>query len=50
MSELTNIFPSVLLGVMIILTLLLLPLLSDDHGRRVEERQRTDEIRVKQGG
>ncbi|MBX0330631.1 hypothetical protein K2Z83_23515 [Oscillochloris sp. ZM17-4] len=45
MSDLINLFPSVLLGVMIVLTLVLLPLLSDDRAP-AEERQRTDEIRA----
>lgn len=45
MSELINIFPSILLGVMILLTLVLLPLLQEDRAP-AEERQRTDEIRT----
>jgi hypothetical protein len=46
MSNLINLFPSVLLGVMILLTLVLLPLLGEERVR-AEERQRTDEIRVR---
>lgn len=49
MTELTNLFPSMLLGLMIILTLILLPLLNEDRPVRSDDRQRTDEIRVKQG-
>ncbi|NNJ12706.1 hypothetical protein EKD04_020485 [Chloroflexales bacterium ZM16-3] len=45
MSNLINLFPSVLLGVMIVLTLVLLPLLNDDRAH-AEDRQRTDEIRA----
>lgn len=45
MSELINLFPTALLGTMIVLTLVLLPLLNDERPPR-EERQRTDEIRV----
>ncbi|GAB4449107.1 MAG: hypothetical protein OHK0015_54170 [Chloroflexi bacterium OHK40] len=45
MSELTNLFPTILLGVMLVLTLVLLPLLNDDRPPR-DERQRTEEIRV----
>jgi hypothetical protein len=45
MSNLINIFPSILLGIMIVLTLVLLPLLNDDR-THVDERQRTDKIRV----
>lgn len=41
--EIANLFPNLLLGVMIILTLILLPLLNDDRVRRPEE-QRTDEL------
>ncbi|NTV64078.1 MAG: hypothetical protein HGA65_11160 [Oscillochloris sp.] len=44
MSSLINLFPSLLLGFMIVLTLVLLPLLNDDHVHS-EERQRTDKIR-----
>ena len=46
MTELMNLFPSLLLGLMIVLTLVLLPLLNDDRHVRSEERQRTDEIRI----
>lgn len=46
MTELINHFPTVLLGVMIILTLVLLPLLNDEPTHRRDDRQRTDEIRV----
>jgi hypothetical protein len=45
MPNLINLFPSILLGAMIVLTLVLLPLLSEER-QRAEERQRTDEIRV----
>ncbi|NTW03090.1 MAG: hypothetical protein HGA19_17725 [Oscillochloris sp.] len=45
MENLINLFPSILLGVMIVLTLVLLPLLNDDRVH-AEERQRTDEIRT----
>jgi hypothetical protein len=48
MSNLINIFPSILLGAMIVLTLVLLPLINEDR-QRAEERQRTDEIRVRKG-
>ncbi|NTU82046.1 MAG: hypothetical protein HGA45_22150 [Chloroflexales bacterium] len=46
MTDLTNVFPTILLGVMIILTLILLPLLNDEAAPRRDERQRTDEIRL----
>lgn len=46
MIDLTNAFPTILLGVMIVLTLILLPLLNDEPSARRDERQRTDEIRV----
>jgi hypothetical protein len=39
MTDLINFFPSLLLGAMVALTLLLLPLLDDD-------RQRTDTLRL----
>jgi hypothetical protein len=45
MSDLINMFPTALLGVMIVLTLVLLPLLGDDSPTR-DDRQRTEEIRV----
>ncbi|MEI7771433.1 MAG: hypothetical protein WCI67_15690 [Chloroflexales bacterium] len=45
MPNLIDIFPSILLGAMIVLTLVLLPLLNEDR-QRAEERQRTDEIRL----
>jgi hypothetical protein len=45
MSDLINMFPTLLLGVMCVLTLVLLPLLGDEAPRR-EDRQRTEEIRV----
>lgn len=44
MLELTNSFPTILLGLMIVLTLVLLPLLDEDRQPR-EERQRSEEIR-----
>ncbi len=46
MTELINLFPTLLLGMMIVLTLVLLPLLSDEAAPRRDDRQRTDEIRV----
>lgn len=46
MIDLTTVFPTILLAVMIILTLILLPLLNDEPAPRRDERQRTDEIRV----
>lgn len=46
MTELINLFPTILLGVMIVLTLILLPLLNDEAAPRRDERQRTDEVRV----
>jgi hypothetical protein len=48
MPNLINIFPSILLGAMIVLTLVLLPLLSEER-HHAEERQRTDEIRTRKG-
>jgi hypothetical protein len=45
MSELINLFPTVLLGAMVALTLILLPLLADERPPR-EERRSTEEIRV----
>ncbi len=45
MSELINLFPTILLGVMVVLTLVLLPLLNDERPAR-DDRSRTDEIRV----
>lgn len=45
MSDLINLFPTALLGVMIVLTLLLLPLLGDERPFR-DDRQRTEEIRI----
>lgn len=50
MIDLTNLFPTILLGVMIVLTLVLLPLLDEEGLRRRAERQRTDEIRVPLSG
>jgi hypothetical protein len=44
-SELINVFPTALLGAMIVLTLLLLPLLGDERPAR-DDRQRTEELRV----
>jgi hypothetical protein len=46
MSELINMFPTILLGAMFVLTLVLLPLLGDERPYR-DERQRTEEIRVR---
>lgn len=46
MTDLINLFPSLLLATMIAITLILLPLLNDDRPRRGEERQRTDKIRL----
>lgn len=48
MSDLLQLFPSILLVLMIVITLMLLPLLNDEPLRR-DETQRTDEIRVKKG-
>lgn len=50
MTDLINLFPTLLLGLMVALTLVLLPLLGDDAApRRDDKRQRTDEIRVPTG-
>jgi hypothetical protein len=46
MTELINLFPSILLGLMIVLTLILLPLLNDEHPRRRDDEPRTEEIPV----
>jgi hypothetical protein len=46
MFEWTNFFPTILLGVMFVLTLVLLPLLNDEVAPRYDEHQRTDEVRV----
>lgn len=46
MSELINLFPTILLGAMVGLTLILLPLLGDESRPR-EERQRTEELRLR---
>lgn len=48
MTDLINLFPSLLLALMIALTLALLPLLNDERPIRGEERQRTEKIRVDQ--
>lgn len=48
MSNMINLFPSILLGTMIVLTLVLLPLLNDDRAH-AEDRQITDKIRVPKG-
>jgi len=48
MSELLNLFPTILLGAMVALTLVLLPLLNDELPAR-DDRQRTDQIRVPVG-
>ena len=48
MSELLNLFPTILLGAMVALTLVLLPLLNDERPAR-DDRQRTDQIRVPAG-
>lgn len=45
MSDLLNAFPTILLGAMIVLTLILLPLLNEERPAR-EDRQRTEEIIV----
>lgn len=42
MTDLLNLFPAILLGVMLALTLLLLPLLQDDD----HHQQRTDKLRL----
>jgi hypothetical protein len=44
-SDLMNAFPTLLLGAMIVLTLILLPLLNEERPAR-EDRQRTEEIPV----
>jgi hypothetical protein len=44
-SDLINLFPTALLGAMILLTLLLLPLLGDERPPR-DDRQRTEELRL----
>lgn len=49
MPDLINLFPTILLGIMIVLTLVLLPLLDEEGLRRRSERQRTDEIRLPLG-
>jgi hypothetical protein len=49
MTDLINLFPTLLLGIMVALTLILLPLLGDEAAPRREDRQRTDEIRVPVG-
>lgn len=41
MTDLLNLFPAILLGAMIALTLLLLPLLQED-----DHQQRTDKLRL----
>ncbi len=46
MTDLINFFPTILLGVMVCLTLILLPLLGEDTPFRRDERQRTEELRV----
>lgn len=46
MTDLINLFPSLLLAMMIAITLVLLPLLGDDRQRR-DDRQRTDKIKLK---
>ena len=43
-SDLMNAFPTILLGAMLVLTLILLPLLNEERPR--DDRQRTEEIRV----
>ncbi len=48
MSELLNLFPTILLGAMVALTLVLLPLLNDERPGG-DDRQRTDKIRVPVG-
>jgi hypothetical protein len=44
-SDLMNAFPTILLGAMLVLTLILLPLLNEERPAR-DDRQRTEEIRV----
>jgi hypothetical protein len=50
MTDLINLFPSLLLAMMIAITLILLPLLNDDRPRRRDDRQTTDKIRLKDEG
>jgi hypothetical protein len=49
MTDLLNLFPTILLGIMLVLTLVLLPLLDEERLRRRSERQCTDEIRIPLG-
>ncbi len=44
MIEVTNLFPTVLFGIMIVLTLVLLPMLNEEHSLRCDDEQRTDEL------
>ncbi len=44
-----NLFPTLLLGLMLILILVLLPLLQDEPAYH-DERQHTDKIRISQSG
>lgn len=43
MAEFVNLFPKILLGSMIVLTLVLLPLLNDDFTRLREDEQHGNE-------
>lgn len=45
MAYLLNSFPSILLGLMLVITLILLPLLNEERFRRDDE-QRTDELHL----
>jgi hypothetical protein len=52
MTELLNLFPAILLGAMLALTLLLLPLLQDDDHQRTEKLRLStrDELRERPEG
>lgn len=49
MTELINLFPTILLGAMFALTLILLPLIGDEAAPHRDERQPTDKLRVPVG-
>lgn len=49
MADLTAIFPTLLLAVMFVLTLILLPLLDEDRLRRQHDQQPTDKLRLPLG-
>ncbi|MCU0492364.1 MAG: hypothetical protein MUD01_12285 [Chloroflexaceae bacterium] len=46
MSDITNIFPTLLLGLMVVLTLVLLPLLNEDRTPHHDDEPRHDEPAV----